>query len=102
MNQEYIQHIKEALFGIEYSRCILFGSQARGDADLNSDYDLLIITEKDLSQEEKFTLADTIRDFIAPYLIPVDIVIQSEKDVARNKKFTGSLVKNALAEGVGI
>jgi predicted nucleotidyltransferase len=102
MNQAYIRHIKEALVGIEYSKCILFGSQARGDAGPDSDYDLLLITEKELSQEEKFTLMDTIRNFIAPYLIPVDIIVQSEKEVTRNRKFAGSLVKNALAEGIGI
>jgi predicted nucleotidyltransferase len=102
MNAEVMKHIKEALIGIAYSRCLLFGSQARGDADSDSDYDLLIITTNTLSQEEKFTITDRIRDFIAPHLIPVDIIIQSEEDVARNRKFAGSLIRNALAEGIGI
>jgi predicted nucleotidyltransferase len=102
MKTESIRHIKEALAGIDYSRCILFGSQARGDDGPESDYDLLIITEKELLQEEKFILTDKIRVFIAPYLIPVDIIVLSEREVARNRKFAGSLAKNALAEGVGI
>lgn len=49
MNQQIIESIKRTLHQHlpAGGRALLFGSQARGDAHANSDWDILIILNKD-------------------------------------------------------
>ena len=92
--------IKNALLDIDYKECLLFGSQARGDANKDSDYDILIIIHDTISPKDKFKLINAIRNKIAPFMLPVDIIIKSVEEVERQKNLRGSLVRNALSEAV--
>lgn len=100
MRDDSLEIIKAALSTIEYDRCILFGSRARGDAGGNSDYDLMIVVGRPYSQPEKFAVANRIRSFLADRFINADVIVRSSDEVERYKGFSGSIVRNALSEGV--
>jgi predicted nucleotidyltransferase len=90
----------QALSSIDYSRCILFGSHARGTARDDSDYDILVVMRNPLTHTEKFTIASTMRKKLADNHIDVDIIVRSEEEVEKNKEFRGSIIRNALREGI--
>jgi len=52
--------ILRARFGV--SRLVLFGSKARGDDDPESDIDLLVLTGRPVSREEKDAITDSLFD----------------------------------------
>lgn len=102
MRVDAIQSIKAALSTVEHDRCILFGSRARGDAGGSSDYDLMIIVGRPCSQSEKLAVANRIRSFLAERLINADVIVKSSDEVECYKELSGSIVRNALSEGVTI
>jgi len=81
---------------------ILFGSRARNDYTEDSDYDILIITNEELSIEKKREFKAKIRKALAKQKIPVDILIQSNNEIRIKKNITGHIVKQAINEGVEI
>ncbi len=86
--------------GILYKSIISFGSRARGDYDIFSDYDLLIIVNEDINIKRKRMLSKKIRETLAKKLIGSDVIIKSLQEVDYFKDKIGSVVKNALKEGV--
>ncbi len=54
-----------ALFDVR--RYILFGSKARGDAQPDSDIDLLIVTERELEHGERHKISDVLTDVNLEY-----------------------------------
>jgi len=77
-------------------RILLFGSYARGDADDDSDLDLLVIeTEVQDRAQEMVRLRRALR----PLRIPVDVLVFSSDDVARWGNQPGSALYWALREG---
>ena len=79
----------------------LFGSRARGQARPDSDIDLLI-TAPDawLAQRDRFALLAELWGAVAQPDLSVDLVLHSSSEVARRAKEPGSLVCEALREGV--
>lgn len=99
--KEKVQEIlKEA--DVEVNRIILFGSRARGDWKRGSDWDLLIVVNKELARNEKMELSHLIRKELAEEYIACDVVIKSEKEIEHYKDFFGTVTHEALKEGVGI
>ena len=94
--------LKKALSSIPSTRVILFGSRARGTARNDSDYDVLIVMDHSLSHKEKFRLASALRKSLAQSHIDADIFIRSEEEVAMSRELRGSIVRNALMEGVDL
>jgi predicted nucleotidyltransferase len=86
--------------GIKVERIILFGSRARGDFKENSDWDLLIIVEEELSRNERVEILHFIRRKLADEFIPSDVIIKSREEVEERKKVIGSVIKNAIEEGI--
>ncbi len=78
----------------------LFGSRARSDSDIDSDYDILIITDQLLSPKEKFPFKTTIRKELIKSGIRTDILIQSKKDIAVKKNLPGHIIRNILKEAI--
>ncbi|MCF8363798.1 MAG: nucleotidyltransferase domain-containing protein [Prolixibacteraceae bacterium] len=87
---------------IPNSKVLLFGSRARIDNNLDSDYDFLVITKEKVDIRKKRTLKSLIRKELAKYKIPADILIQSEKEINIKKNITGHILKQVLQEGVAL
>ncbi len=94
--------IIETLSIVAYEKIILFGSQARGDNSKQSDIDLLIILKRDTSISDKIRLSTQIRKNLAEKMIDADILIKDKTDVDYLRDKTGSVVRNALIEGVSL
>jgi len=105
-NKEGITKIKKYVLmmrnemGIAVKKIILFGSRARGDFKTNSDWDLLIVMEKQVSREGKKEIAHKIRKELANLYIPCDVIVSSEEEIEKRKKVIGSVIRNAVKRGL--
>jgi len=79
-------------------RIFLFGSRAKGEAESNSDYDLLVIVPSDdipgyrLAQRAHRTTFQGIP-------APIDVVMISAKEFEAKKSVIGTLSETAVTEG---
>lgn len=79
-------------------RVVLFGSYARGEADPNSDVDLLV---EMTSPIESAGRGNPVRRAIAErFVLPLDVVVKSSEMVEKSRNDPYSLVHQALEEGV--
>jgi len=77
-------------------RIVVFGSQARGDSDIDSDLDLLVEMETDVSRREQ---ARRIRRAFDPYPCPMDIIVYTPAEVKHWAQAPASLVATVFREG---
>jgi len=82
------------------AQVMLFGSRARGDFKLDSDYDILVITSKELIPEEKMPYRTSIRKNLLSHKIFSDILIQSRSEISVKRKLTGHIIKKILDDCV--
>jgi predicted nucleotidyltransferase len=78
----------------------LFGSRARSDSGIDSDYDILVITDEILTSKEKFPLKTAIRKELLKSGIRSDILIQSKKEIAVKKNLPGHIIRNILKDAI--
>ena len=90
-----IQYLSE----IEIVDIILFGSQASGDAQSDSDYDLLIILKNKVDWKTKREIYSLCYDIDLEYNIITDVHILSSDEVnsLRGKQ---PVFQNAIQEGI--
>lgn len=84
---------------ISPDKVILFGSQARGDARIDSDYDILVIKsgiENGAEIETEIYEKLFYEDFIAP----VDVLVATPEIVEKYKNSVGCVLKSALKDGI--
>jgi predicted nucleotidyltransferase len=90
----------EAIYGQRLSRMLLYGSQARGDAEAGSDIDVLVVLEGEVAPCEE--IARTIGD-VASLSLDHDVVLScvfvSEERFARERS---PLLLNVRREGVAV
>ncbi|MHB1920859.1 MAG: nucleotidyltransferase domain-containing protein [Chitinophagaceae bacterium] len=85
------------------SRILLFGSRARGDQDRHSDYDLLIITAKTFTPQEKIYWSSLLdRAIVNAIHVPVDLLLNSEEEVRQKQKLPGHIIRSAIRERIAI
>jgi len=77
-------------------RIILFGSHARGDAHPDSDLDLLIEMETDLSFYERMRRVDEVFESRS---WPMDLLVYTPAEVQEERTKVYSIVKIAEREG---
>ena len=84
------------------SKVLLFGSRARKDYSIDSDYDFLVITKKSVDIRQKRLYKSQLRKELAKYKIPADILIQSEAEVEVKKEIIGHIIREIVKEGISI
>ncbi len=77
-------------------RIILFGSQARGDADARSDVDLLVVLDGVTNRRDASV---AILRSLADLTVPADIVVTTPEEIARRGHVVGTVLRSALREG---
>ena len=81
---------------INPDRLILFGSRARGDSDLSSDYDLLIIAPSGLPRHRRTA---AVYRLLAGMGVPKEIVWWTPEEVAEWRDVRSHFINTALREG---
>jgi predicted nucleotidyltransferase len=81
---------------------VLFGSRARGEELLDSDYDILIILKQYFDNQHRLQFQAQIRKALANQNILADIIIQSIFEIEKKKLLPGHIVKTALLEGIRV
>jgi uncharacterized protein len=93
------KNLKKVL-GNRIQKVILFGSWVRNEGNEYSDLDILIVTDKILSWQEKNVVRDVCSDISVDYEILVDSKIISQEEI--DNEFWGKhpLITDALKAGV--
>jgi uncharacterized protein len=85
------------------AKVLLFGSRVRGEYTIDSDYDLLVITQETYTPRLKMNLESKIRKALINELnLPFDVIIQSKKEVSKKKNLSGHIVYYAMKEAIEI
>jgi len=82
------------------AQVMLFGSRARGDFRPDSDYDILVITSKEMISENKMSYRTNIRKNLLSHKIFSDILIQSKSEISAKRRLTGHIIEKILDECV--
>lgn len=78
------------------TRLIVFGSQARGDAQEDSDIDLLVVEP---GVRDRFAEMARLSTLLGRRLIPADVVVMSAEAFERQKTMINTLAWRAAREG---
>jgi predicted nucleotidyltransferase len=99
--KEFLNKIKQAVLTIDDKAVIiLFGSHARGDARKDSDWDILVVTNKQAGVKLQNNIRDRMYDIELEYLQPVSTVIV-DKPQWDKISITG-FYENVIKEGVAL
>ncbi len=88
--------------GIALCKVILFGSRARGDFDEESDWDVLVLADKDLTPSEKIRLWYEIYKALHRKMrkSSFDVIVKSEAEYSQEKDVVNTISNEAATEGV--
>ena len=82
------------------AKVLLFGSRARKEELPDSDYDILLITNKAFTPKEKLSLRTKIRKALLLLGVRSDILIQSKSEVDQKKNLPGHIVRRIMREAI--
>ena len=102
MQEQAVNVIREELEKrkIKVIKIVLFGSRARGNFKDDSDWDLFVEVDKDLSFQEKQEALIRIYRKLARFQDSYEIIIQSEKKYEKFKNYIGIISYDVDKEGV--
>ena len=87
--------VEEALEG-RLDRIVLFGSRARGDAELDSDFDFLV-TVRRLQKSDRYTVREIASDLSLEFETVVTVLLLPTEDFREDRYFY--LYENIQKEG---
>jgi predicted nucleotidyltransferase len=90
--------VRRVVEGFDPLRVILFGSLARGEANYDSDVDLLVVFGH-VEWEKKRDLTVDIRRALARVPVPVDVIVTDVDEIRRRGHLVGPILRPALEEG---
>ncbi|MDE0013134.1 MAG: HEPN domain-containing protein [Candidatus Poribacteria bacterium] len=97
MNNEFISIMTDRIVReFDPLQIILFGSQARGDADRNSDIDLLVVFAE-LTDKRKTAI--DIERALSDVPVAKDIIVSTPEELERSRPRIGSVLRYAQQEG---
>ncbi len=115
MKDGNVERIKEIILkvakemNIKIDKIILFGSRARGDFREDSDYDILVVTEKKLEKNCKYDfITGILRNWAAlrildeKYNFDLDIIVVNKETFELYKNTIGDVIGFANLEGIAI
>lgn len=79
-------------------KIILFGSWARGDADEQSDIDLLVISDRE-ARLPRYKRGLDVRLLLSQFQMPKDILFYTHQDVERWRDVPHTFIHTVLREG---
>ena len=82
--------------GFRPERIILFGSHARGDAQPDSDIDLLVVMPDGTDRRQ---IAIAIGQLLGGLGVAKDVVVTTPDEIARRGDLIGTVLRPALREG---
>ncbi len=85
---------------IQVEQILLFGSQARGTARPDSDWDLYVLVDHDLTFADRNRLTTEIKRELARLRIPNDVLLKSNKQFHATKTYPGHIAYTVAREGV--
>lgn len=92
---QLVEHLADQL---KPNAIYLFGSQARGEANLDSDYDLLVVVpDSPLPRHERETKA---YDALWGLSCPADVIVLTLKEFEEAQQVPTSLASTVLREGI--
>jgi predicted nucleotidyltransferase len=99
--EKVVKIIKEEIEarGLKVVKIILFGSRAKGNPKENSDWDFLVIIDKDSDRNTKWEMIIKIKRELALLKIPNDIIINSIREFEERKENVGYIAYYASREG---
>ena len=86
----------ERILGNRLDRVVLFGSRSRGDADLESDFDLLVIV-RNLEKTDRQRVFDIAAELSLEYGTVLAVLVLPAKDFTEDRYFY--LYENIQKEG---
>ena len=101
-NKEVLNTIKSIIHSfLPDARILLFGSRATGRSNKDSDYDLLVVTEKTFPPKVKMTWESKIHKALVDTIkAPFDIIFHSKEEVDTYKNYYGHIVRYAIKEAI--
>ena len=97
MNNEFISIMTERIVrDFDPLQIILFGSQARGDTDQDSDIDLLVVFAE-LTNKQKTAI--DLEHALADVPVAKDIIVSTPEELERSRTRIGSVLRYAQQEG---
>ena len=91
---EVVARIRDA---VQPERVILFGSRARDEAHVESDYDFLIIKESD---QPRYRRSGPLYTALADLPVEVEVVVYTPEEVQEWSAVPEAFVTTALREGL--
>lgn len=85
--------------GLRVLNFFIFGSRARGDFKPDSDWDFLVVIDKEINRDTKWDIILKIKRKLAKLKIPNDIIINTKRQIQERKNNVGYITYYALKEG---
>ena len=91
----------QRLLGDRLLRMVLFGSRARGDHGVESDYDIAIIV-RGLTRELKHQILDEVAEVELEHLMPLSVLVLPEDEFDHLKKRERGIALDIDREGISL